>query len=90
MQQIADVQLIIPCSVIVIGFVLVPDDPSILPWSLHKGDLVQAVFAVQRRVRIMKVLVVSPAIGHSAALAVVKEGDGNALQDRADGQVGQI
>ena len=83
-------QLVIPCSIVIVRSALVPDDPSILTGPEDKGGLIQTVFAVQRRARVLKVLIAPTAIGHPAAVLVVEKRDGIALRRRPDRQIGQV
>lgn len=76
MNEVADVQLIVPCSIVIVRSALIPDYPSVLARPEDKGGLVQTVFAVQWSAWILKVLIAPPAIGHPAAVLVVEKGDG--------------
>ena len=63
--------------------------PSVLAGLEDKGGLIQAVLAAQGGGRIMKILVVPPAEGRSAAMPVVEKGDGDPLRGGAEEEVGQ-
>ena len=76
MNEVADVQLIVPCSIVIVRSALIPDYPSVLAGPEDKGGLIETVFAVQRSAWILKVLIAPPAIGHPAAVLVVEKGDG--------------
>ena len=69
-------QLVIPCSIVIVRSALVPDNPSILTGPQCKSGLIQTVFAVQWSAWILEVLIAPPAIGHPAAVLVVEKGDG--------------
>ena len=88
-QEIVDVQLVVPGPVIIASLPLVPEDAPVLAGGEDKGGLIQAVLAAQGGGRIMKILVVPPAEGRSAAMPVVEKGDGDPLRGGAEEEVGQ-
>ena len=47
--QVVDMQLIVPCSIVIVGPALIPDDPSILAGLKDESGLIQTVFVIQRR-----------------------------------------